>query len=128
MKEEGLEEGNGQGKTAVLALLAENKELLQRAPECLSKHIEIYENIHKDIDPNDHHHSSPHFRTIQDNSESFTKQLINASAEFVDIIANLKNNFIKLTDNLPASPSPSSSTSLSNFSIFVSEHTESTAL
>ncbi len=33
-----------------IAITSDNSELLHKLPECLSKHIEIYENIHRDID------------------------------------------------------------------------------
>ncbi len=50
-----------------MAILQDNSELLQKLPEILSKHVEIYENIHKDIDASDHN-SNLHFRSTHDNN------------------------------------------------------------
>lgn len=79
-----------------LQIINDDNELLQKLPECLSKHIEIYENIHKDIDSYDHL-SISHFRHTNENNESYTKQLVSISTEFVNTVSRLKNNYITLT-------------------------------
>lgn len=67
---------------------------------------------------------------MQENNESYTKQLINASTEFVSILSQLKNNFIKLSEAQAKEPhghqrvwNPSNS-HINNFDLFVSEHCE----
>lgn len=112
-----------------MLLLIDNQELLQKLPLCLSKHIETYENIHKDIDSSDHHPMA-HYRNSQDNNESYLQQFINISTEFVDTVSRLKNNFTVLSNRHGAHQNGAQQPSqgdkdkprITNFEMFVSEH------
>ena len=75
-----------------LIIIQENRELLEKLPACLAKHIEIYESYHRDI-LNGSPNSSRHSDNQGDNTLPFTT----VSNEFVDTIVRLKNNFTELS-------------------------------
>ena len=59
----------------------DNQELLQKIPSYLSKHLEIYENIHKDLDASDQN-SIHYMRASPENNASHLQQFIDVSSEF----------------------------------------------
>lgn len=116
-----------------IMIINDNSELLRKLPECLSKHIEVYENIHKDIDSYDQH-SMGSFRASQHNGDSYLQQFVNISAEFVNTISRLKNNFILLSNRYSNPQQPerfdentTERKSINNFELLVSEHCERSA-
>lgn len=113
----------------------DNQELLQKIPAYLSKHLEIYENIHKDIDVNDQH-SMHYMRASPENNASHLQQFVDVSSEFAETISRLKESFTELynrynldhDDEKKKVPvDDKEKPRISNFDMFVSEHCKNSA-
>ena len=112
----------------------DNQELLQKIPAYLSKHLEIYENIHKDLDVNDQH-SMHYMRSSPENNASHLQQFVDVSSEFAETISRLKESFTELynrynPDHETEKKAPvddKEKPKISNFDMFVSEHCKNSA-
>jgi len=65
------------GEKKSLAILEENSELLKKLPHLLGDHLKIYENLHRDLDNNEHY--SVHYRNKEEGGEANVQELANVS-------------------------------------------------
>ena len=65
------------GEKKSLSILEENSELLKKLPNILGDHLKIYENLHRDLDNNEHH--PMHYRNKEESGEANVQELANVS-------------------------------------------------